>query len=281
MKKFFYVIVVVLLVGLVVNIYCGINGNPLYINQAEKDMKIYLKKTYPDKDFKLGKVYYSMSFGSYTSEVTSPSDPSLSFRLSWRSKAKVFIDEYSRNLHKNDKDDILSQKFSSEISKDVKTLLSSQISDFDSVNSEISIPSGKYDANISYSKDLNEKPILYICMKGDKISKDNFVDRCIKIRDMLIQNGYKFNHLSIQYNANFKGDVKGGGAELYNLSIDDKLLSSSKNQLLKSKNLYENTGKGKMILSAFLYKGAIAIFVLAVIAGGIIIGVKEKTQKHS
>lgn len=104
MKKILYGVVLVLLVGIVFWFYTGLNGNSMSKAQAEKDMKVYLQENYPDKDFELGPVGYSMSFGGYMAVVTSKSDSSIFFNLSWRKGAKVIYDEY---IYKYVKDETL------------------------------------------------------------------------------------------------------------------------------------------------------------------------------
>lgn len=49
MKRLIYAVILILLVGIIFSVYTGLNGNPIRIAQAEKDMKSYLETTYPGK----------------------------------------------------------------------------------------------------------------------------------------------------------------------------------------------------------------------------------------
>lgn len=276
MKRLIYVIILVLLVGFIWRLYIGVNGSPIKKVQAEKDMKKYLKETYPDKDFVLGKVGYSMSFGSYRAAVTSESDSSISFMLDWRKGINGIYDEY---VYKYAKDEGLSKKFADQITEDLNYILKDQIKGFKSVNSELYIKKGDYKSSDTFRKDMPEKITVWVGMFGDKISRDEFVDRCIKARELILNEGYNVEVFSLHYGTSFKGDVKGGGEELYSLALSGDLISASKEEILKSRKFYENTGKGRMIVASMLYKGVVTLFILGIISAGIFIAIKEKKQR--
>ncbi|GLC31850.1 hypothetical protein [Clostridium omnivorum] len=276
MKKILYGVVLVLLIGIIFWFYTGLNGNSMSKAQAEKDMKVYLQENYPDKDFELGPVGYSMSFGGYMAVVTSKSDSSISFNLSWRKGAKVIYDEY---IYKYSKDEALSKKFADEITERLKTILRSDIKGFNDVSSEIYIKKGVYNSSDSFRVDMPEKITVWVYMKGDKISKEEFVERCVKARDLIAKEGYKIDTYSFHYNTSFAGDVKGGGQELYSLALGKSLLNASKDDILKSNKLSINTGKGRMIAADIIYKGSITLFILGIIGAGVFIARKEKKEK--
>lgn len=275
MKKFIYSIIVILLLGIIFWLYSGFNGNPVSKIRAEKDMKNYLETTYKGRDFKIGKVYYSMSFGVYTTKVTGQKDSSISFTLSWRG-GRIRYDEY---ISKYAMDNELSKIISSQITEETAPIIKSQIPDVTDVTSEIEIKKDVYTSDKSFSKDMREKITIWIYMKGDRIPRDEFIDRCIKSRDILKEKGYNIGTLSIHYNTSFKGDVKGQGEALYSIAIRDNLMSASKDEMLKSKDFWENNGKGEMILNAFLYKAVITLFILGILGAGAAIVIKERKNK--
>lgn len=275
MKKVVYGAVLVLLVSFIFWIYSGFNGNPIKKVQAEKDMKSYLQKNYPDKDFQLGPVTYSMKFGSYDAVVTSKGDSNISFTLSWRKKAKVMYDEY---IEKYAKDETLSKKFANEITERLKIILKDKLKDFNDAGSEIYIKKGAYSSTESYRKDMPEKVDLWVEMKGDKIPEEEFVERCVIARDEIAKEGYKIEGYYFSYMVNFEGDAKGGGEQLYSISLREKLLNASKEEILKSKKLYTNTGKVRMIAADMLYKGTILLMIVGSIGAGVYIAKKDKKR---
>ncbi|MDP4090803.1 MAG: hypothetical protein Q8930_16255 [Bacillota bacterium] len=276
MKRLVYVVILVFLVGIVYWVYTGLNGSPVRKAQAEKDMKSYLKTTYPGRDLVLGEVHYSMNFGAYMAKVTSRSDSSISFELNWRRGGKVFYDEY---VDKYAKDEVLSKKFADQITENLKSILKDKINGFRSAGSELYIKKGDYSGSDNYSNAMPEKVTVWVDMFGDRISQGEFVDRCVKARDLIAKEGYNIETYSFSYSTSFKGDVKGDGEQLYGLNLGSDLFNASAEQMLKSKILYENTGKGKMIVADLFYKGVITLFVSAIIGAGIFIALKERKSK--
>jgi hypothetical protein len=274
MKKVLYGGLLVLIVGFVFSIYSGLNGNPIKKIQAEKGMKSYLQENYPDKDFELGPVRYSMSFGSYDATVTSKNDSSISFMLGWRGP-KAIYDEY---IEKYAKDETLSKKFSDEITERLKGVLKDKIKDFNDVGTAIYIKKGVYSSSESFKKDMPEKIGVWVSMKGDKIPEEEFIERCAIARDEIVKEGYKIESCSFHYSVNFEGDVKGGGKELYSSGLGEKLLNASKEEILKSKKLSTNTGKGRMIAADMLYKGTILLIIVGGIGAGVYIAKKDKKR---
>lgn len=275
MKKLIYAVLLVLLIGIIAWFYTGLNGNPISKIKAEKDMKSYLAETYPGKDFELGEVNYSMSFGAYMARVTSKSDSSISFRLNWRSKSKVFYDEYE---NKYSKDEVLSKKFAGQITENLNSILKDKITGFKGVDSEVDIKKGAYNSSENFRNNMLEKITVWVDMYGEKIPREEFVDRCIKARELISKEGYNIETYSFHYGTGFEGDVKGEGEELYSLALRGELLNASKEDILKSRDFYENTGKGKMIIADILYKGAVILFVFVIIGAGTFIAVKERKK---
>lgn len=278
MKRLFYAVVVILLVGILWKLYTGVNGSPIKKQKAEEIMTAYLMENYPGKDFKIGKVYYSMSFGSYTTTVTSSKDSSVSFMLTYRSGNKINYDEY---IYKYEKDEELSRRLGEEAKKEIEPMLKANIPNFSDATAELFVKKGEYESTKSFSKDMPEKLTVWVYLKGEKISKEAFVENCIKARDLIQNQGYKVECFSFHYGTSFKGDVKGDGKELYSFSIRDKQLKASAEELLKEDEIYENKGKGRMIIGAALYKWVIGLFISGVLAAGTVIVIKEKANKSN
>lgn len=246
MKRYFKIILasmVIFLVSLVVFIYNSFNGNPLSKYIATKQMENYLTMNYPEEDFKIERVYYDFKFGAYVGKVYSPRNGDIQFTVSPRRNGYVY-DEY---IDKYARDQELSRLFSEQINQMVFPIAKEKIVETSEVTAEIYIKKGKYPSDASYSKNMEENLSLNIYFEGDKVSEEEFVEKCMNVRDTILASGFKVDHFRFDY----RWEIKHEG---YSLDVKKEELHSSKEQLLSSKNLFNygefnaNKSKGKGLL---------------------------------
>lgn len=226
MKKYktilaFLVVLLVLFTGF---IYNSFNGNPISKYIATKEMQNYLTMNYPEEDFKIKRVYYDFKFGNYMGNVYSPRNGDIQFTVSPRRNYDEYIYKYAQ-------DHELSQRFSEQIGKMVFSIAKEKVVGTSEVSVEIYIKKGKYPSDTIYSKDIDESFSLYIYFKGDRVLEEEFVEKCITIRDAILANSLKVDRFHFDYRWGIE-------REGYSLDVGKDELHSSKKQLLSSKSLF-------------------------------------------
>ncbi len=221
-------------------IYNSFNGNPINRYIATKKVESYLAMNYPEEEFKIKKVYYNFKLGHYLAKAYSPQNMNVQFLVSPRGNGYIY-DEY---LDKYAKDQELSQHFSEQIVKIVFPIAKDKVMETSKVKAEIYIKKDKYPSNTIYSKDIEEPFNLNIYFKGDKISKEEFVEKCITVRDTILANSYGFK--ADCFGFDYRWGIKSEG---YSLNVEGDELNFSKEQLLSSKSLFDygeiNSNKSK------------------------------------
>ena len=279
MKRYFKalaLILVILLVGFIASVYNSFSGNPLSAFIADRTVKSYIGKTYPDKDVAIEKAQYNFKMHAYISKVKFK-DSNEEFTVSTR-KGKINYDNYF-DLYKMDQ--ILSGRFSEEFSKEISELLKSSFKDISLASGEVVVEKGRYPGNASYSKNMDEKASVYAAIVRDKMTEEEFIDEAIAARDKLINSGYKLKSMHISHNlrADYLDERKGDIGELvYTLSLKEDNINITKEELLKDRKLISKNIKEEMINSTRLYKRGIVTFILLVVFGGVAIAIKEKKR---
>ncbi|MDH7578418.1 MAG: DUF3139 domain-containing protein [Bacillota bacterium] len=218
---------VILLIFLIGFIYNSFNGNPISKYIATKQMENYLTMNYPEEEFKIERVYYNFKLGNYVGKVYSPRNGDIQFTVSPRRNGYIY-DEY---IDKYAKDYELSRQFSEQIGKMVFPIVKEKVGETSEVSAEIYIKKGKYPSDAIYSKDMEESFSLNIYFKGAKVSEEEFVEKCMTVRDTILANGFKVDRFRFDYRWGIKH-------EGYSLDVEKEELHSSKKQLLSSKSLF-------------------------------------------
>lgn len=206
-RKIGYIVVLTALIGFVLYIYDGFNGNPVSKYFSTRALENYLEETYPDKELRIDRAYYDFKFGGYGFNVIEigtvepegqgPKKYEYSVRGFW--KPRVVID----GIYYDNLDEDLMTKMSNEASEEIETLLSEKIDTVYRVEVQVEFLKGQFSADTSWNKALKfDKPIyIYVLLDATNAKAEDVLADAKEIQALLNQNGYVYD--SVNVNANY------------------------------------------------------------------------------
>jgi len=278
-KRIEYALVVFIILGSVITIDNYTNGNPISKSQSERSVTSYIEKYYPNKEYKISSVRHLSGTNKYEFGVEFQDKSSYLFFITCKDGDKIIADGCG---YSNNTDFDLSDKIGEQITNEIKPLLGNQIPGFEGVVAHIRVPSGANNKNIDFTKDLQANLFVSMDLKGEKISKEDFVDRCIKTREILAQKGYKVRSCRVDYHLSLPNGSKGLGEEIYSLTIDNYLINAPKAEILNSDALVlNNVIKDSTKYSSFVFYVPLTILVLVGLSLGVVITKDEMKDFYS
>lgn len=207
------IVLLVLLIGFVLSIYNEFNGNPASKFYATKVLENHLDDTYPNREFRIDRVYYDFKFKAYGFNVieigtTSPKEngpKEYEFNVRGFLKPTVIIDGiYIENL-----DQDLMKKLADEAGEEIQTLLSKTVKSVRAVEVMVEFQKGQFSPDTNWNKKLKfEKPLgMHIVLDATKSTKETVLQDVKKIQSILNKQGYDYE--SVNINANVIGEDDG------------------------------------------------------------------------
>jgi len=197
-------------------VYTGIYGLPWKVRETKVTAEKYLIKKYPDLKYKVDKAHYCSAFDYYWCNVFTTGDFPINFQ--------VIVDK-----NQPTEDNYFEMKVNSEAKNLIVSLIkpSSPPLKYISVLEDAGANATKenYEKYTSYIPEKSYPLKIDITWKGDKMSLDTFVDKALKVRDILKNNNISFCVLYIQDSAN--GYVLELNKDNYNLSKAEVIKSKA------------------------------------------------------
>lgn len=207
MRKIVYKIIIVLVIGLILFLYNAFNGNPISKYIAKKNVQSYLSEHYPENEFNVTDGFYNFKFSEYNFDVIKIGDGKkyeFSVRGFWN---RDIIDGiYYKNL-----DTSLMERLGEEASLEITDILISRgllAEDILDISVHAEVLQGNYDDDTKWHKDLPiEEPFYFhLTLNSTDSSKEDFFDAVKIVKDMLDEEEYDYNRVSV--NGNILGDPR-------------------------------------------------------------------------
>jgi hypothetical protein len=223
-------------VGLLV--YLFFNGNPVSARSAQQEMEQYLAQTYPGKEFSIKTVDYNFKFGRYEARVTE--GQSNTFLLAATAQG-VQYDEYKYTYAM---DAVLTERFSQALKNELQALWSPTIPSLRAVEADFYVAKDLYPADTQYSRGMETQARLEIYLVGNEIPESMFAAQCARMRDEMLQAGYRPQSMYILYNQ--PEDYEGkGGMLLYTLKIEESGFTEPASVLQSGVQHYNQQHRGR------------------------------------
>lgn len=216
LKKWVYLILIIILVGAVLFFYNGFNGNPISKMIAKSTLKNHLESTYPKDEFVIQKDFYNFKDGGYNFYVTKIGDEDQTeyeFIMTGIFGSTV----HSDGIYYANQDEQLIEKLQLEASEEITTLLQDVVPEVLEANPLLEVLKGKYPADTHWSKDFKaEKPMyIHIPVDANEFSKEEMLEASILIQKALNNANYKYDHVTINGNIIDKNIEKVKGEDFW------------------------------------------------------------------
>ena len=159
--------------------------------QSKKIIIDYLDKKYPEIRYEAGEISMLFPNGYTSAEVKVLSNDPFSFYVLPGRNGTKTTDNY------------VECKLGHQAKKEISALLIKNIPDFtdsdiNQIEAQLADNSG-FTKDINYNKKLKIPIYIRICKFGNKIHENDFKKNALKIRDILIENGYVINEYEYRY----------------------------------------------------------------------------------
>ncbi len=199
MKKWMYLILILIIVIPVLFFYNAFNGNPVSKLLSTSALKKHLENTYPDKEYQIKEGFYNFKIGGYSYDVVQiGSEKEYEFEVTGFLIPTVSYDAiYYANL-----DEPLIEKWGKEASKEINKLLEKDVPELLNVDVQVEVLKGKYNAETKWSKDLKLENPMYIHIITDAAgkTKEDIVQTMKTIQKHLNDNNYTYDSVTINSN---------------------------------------------------------------------------------
>lgn len=175
------------------------NRYSIYVQNLEKaniNLKSHLNYTYRDKFYGDIDIDYDVNSNTYIGKVDFYI-PNETYTFNLSSRGNVIGDGY---LH-NNKDDLISRRFARQLKESLEADLYEEFPEIFKIYTEMQVLKGKYDHTAYYNKDIIEPHVVHIYLNTKHIlSEKKFKDIVLRIKDALIDKGYKnLNNVHVNY----------------------------------------------------------------------------------
>lgn len=239
MKKPLLIAALVLLIGFVLFLYNGFNGNPLSKFLAENELESYLEETYPNQEFTIDDGFYNFKYGGYEFKVTDVGSAAAEgiaktydFTVSGFIFPKVHYDEiYIENL-----DERLARVLNNQFVEEISPMILEKVDSLHYIGTHIEVLKGRYPEGTEWSKDLTfEQPMdIFIQLDSTEQTAKDFLSDSIEIKSILDEQGYNYEKLNFNGIA-FDSEVKDEHSYYLKFSV-----SALKDGEIKEKNIEEH-----------------------------------------
>ncbi|WP_042150296.1 DUF3139 domain-containing protein [Paucisalibacillus sp. EB02] len=204
-KKWWYILLIIVITLPVLIISNAFNGNPLSKQIAKITLNKYLEEEYPEDKFHVEKPFFNFKDSGYNFEVKKIGDTtqeSYDFTVTGILGTKVSYDSiYYANL-----DQVLIRKLQQEANSELGMLMKSDIPELIEVDVMVEVLKETYPSDTKWDKELNlEKPMyIHITIDAEGLTKESIVEKAKTIQQLLNENGYEYDRVSINANLNDK-----------------------------------------------------------------------------
>lgn len=217
-RKWWYILLIIVITLPVLFIANAFNGNPVSKQIAKITLNKYLEEEYPEDVFHVEKPFYNFKDSGYNFEVKQIGDATQKvhdFTVTGILGTEVTYDSiYYANL-----DQILIRNLESEANMELQQLIKKEIPEMKEVEVMIEVLKGTYPSDTTWDKDLKlEKPMyIHIILNAEDLTKESVVEKAISIQQLLNENGYEYDRVSINANLN---DTPYGSYVKYGLGFE-------------------------------------------------------------
>lgn len=226
-KKWFSILIILILLTPVLLIYFSFQGNPIAKVNSKLTVQKYLAKTYPKDEFYVGDTIYDFKIGGYEVTVNRIKDQArkdYSFSVVGILGTKVHYDPiYYENL-----DTVLIEDLEKTADEEIYQRLKADIEEVQKVSTEIEVLKGSYPEGTKWDRKLElEKPLyLWVAIDGEGLNKEDIYRIAKKMQKVLNEEGYNYDRVSIN------SQVYHEGSQILNYSI-----GFSKNKRIKQSHV--------------------------------------------
>lgn len=199
-KKFFLIVLLVLLIGFVLLLYNAFNGNPISKFLSKKVLEHYLEEMYPEKEYVVDDGFYNFKYSAYGYTVTeigsadhAGNSKEYEFNVTGFLKLKVSWD----GIYYDNLDQQMANHLSKQIHEELYPLLTSEIDSIHRLEIQLEVLEGKFADNVSWSKELVlDKPMaIYIQFDSTEQTKEDFALAAEQAKNILDEHGYEYEHI--------------------------------------------------------------------------------------
>lgn len=173
---------------------------------------------------------YHTFFGNPAGPVTAKMRDYLTAHYSGESMpvGRGYYDEY---VTRYAQDHTLSKRFAEQIGEMVFAIAKEEVSETTGVSAEIYVERGKYPRDAAYSTSMEEHCRLSIAFRGGRISEEEFVDKCVTVRDAVLARGFRVDYFGFDYRWGIK-------PEGFSLVLERDELYSTRESILAGGKVY-------------------------------------------
>ncbi|MDA7026668.1 DUF3139 domain-containing protein [Bacillus sp. CLL-7-23] len=221
-KKIIYGVLIVLLSLLILCFYNAFNGNPISQKLSEQALKRYLAEHYPKKNLRIEEGVYDFKYDEYAFDVIDLEDEKRKepYMMTVRGffKPEVSFDDI-RFAHL---DELLMERLNKEAEKELKTILAKKVSSLESIEVSIEVVKGQLKDDVKWSKRLKaDKPMdIDIVLDATNSDKTDVCDAAKNIQHVLHDEGYDYEHVSINANTFVGDDTKDNEREIEDIKYE-------------------------------------------------------------
>lgn len=199
-KKLFYSVLLIILIGFVLFLYNGYNGNPASKLISKKVLENYLEETYPEQVFHVNEGFYDFKFSQYrftVKEIGSVDEEGnvkeYDFYVKGFFRPSVNWDGiYYENL-----DEQMGKRLSEQAQKEIVPLVSKEVDHIRLFDIHIEVLKGKFEDEVVWSKELPlDKPMeVFVQLDSTKQTKEDFYKSAKKIKEILDKENYDYGSI--------------------------------------------------------------------------------------
>lgn len=200
MKKWIYLILIIILVVPILFFYNAFNGNPAWKYFSERSLKQYLEEKYPRDEFVIRDAIYNFKVSGYSYTIRKVGDEQqkdYEFTVTGFWKPTVTYD----GIYYDNLDLPLMEKLEKEAVAEITELLKDQVKIVD-LSIQIEVLQGTYSSDTHWNKDLKLEEPIYIHMIADatNMSKEDVLKAVQAIQQTLNSKHYSYDGVSFNGN---------------------------------------------------------------------------------
>ncbi|MBS4196034.1 YfjL-like protein [Lederbergia citri] len=201
MKKWIYLILIIILVVPILFFYNAFNGNPTWKYFSNKAVKHYLEVKYPGDEFVIRDAIYNFKVSGYSYTVRKVGDEhqkDYEFTVTGFWKPTVTYD----GIYYDNLDLPLMEKLEKEAAAEITELLKDKVDRIVEMGVQVEVLQGTYSPDTKWSKDLKlEKPMyLYLIADATNMNKEDVLKTVRSIQQTL--NSEHYSYLGFSFNGN-------------------------------------------------------------------------------
>lgn len=199
------IIALILLVGFVLFLYNGFNGNPVTKFFSKIAVENYVEETYPNQDFHIEDGFYNFKVSGYefiVREIGATDSSGNVKEYNFITEGFIFPKVSSDGIYEANLDRKMATRFNNEINEELSPILEKEVPSVRDIEFYIEVLKGTFPDDVAWSKDLElEKPMhVFVQLDASKQSEEDFLAEVEAFRDVLDTEGYTYE--SIMFNGN-------------------------------------------------------------------------------